>query len=79
MMNYHLFVSSFCASQYSQEFTCSVVLGKDLVPRLGLHTMEDLKAQLLTAIHDCDTPKVSRDVYLKHILVAIHLKSAWYF
>lgn len=48
---------SLCASRYSQEFTCSVVLGKDLVPRLGLHTMEDLKAQLLTAIHDCDTPK----------------------
>lgn len=48
---------SLCASRYSQEFTCSVILGKDLVPRLGLHTMEDLKTQLLTAIHDCDMPK----------------------
>ena len=59
MVTWFFFYYSLCTSQYSQEFTCSVILGKDLVPRLGIQTMEDLKAQLLTAIHDCDQPKVS--------------------
>ena len=47
-----------CASQYCQEFTCSVILGKDLVPRLGIHTMEEFKTQILQSIQDCDWPKV---------------------
>ncbi|XP_014672368.1 PREDICTED: sn1-specific diacylglycerol lipase beta-like [Priapulus caudatus] len=41
----------------SQEYVCSVVLGKDLVPRLSIHAMEDLKFKVLTAVHDCDRPK----------------------
>ncbi|XP_053393222.1 diacylglycerol lipase-beta-like isoform X2 [Mercenaria mercenaria] len=48
---------SLSASQYCQEFMCSVVLGKDIIPRLGIHTMEDLKTRLLQAIHDTDSPK----------------------
>ncbi|KAK3601848.1 hypothetical protein CHS0354_041771 [Potamilus streckersoni] len=45
------------ASKYTQEFMCSVILGKDLVPRLGISTMEDLKANILQALHNCDLPK----------------------
>ncbi|KAL3876663.1 hypothetical protein ACJMK2_034468 [Sinanodonta woodiana] len=45
------------ASKYTQEFMCSVILGKDLVPRLGISTMEDLKKNILQALHDCDLPK----------------------
>ncbi|XP_060599676.1 diacylglycerol lipase-beta-like isoform X2 [Ruditapes philippinarum] len=48
---------SLSASQYCQEFVCSVVLGKDIIPRLGIHTMEDLKTRLLQAITDSDSPK----------------------
>lgn len=50
-------ILSKCGSDYSSEFVCSVVLGKDLVPRLGIHTMEELKARLLRSIHNCDVPK----------------------
>ncbi|GAB1600241.1 sn1-specific diacylglycerol lipase beta-like [Argonauta hians] len=45
------------ASDYSQEFTCSVVLGDDLVPRLGLSNIEKLKADVVAAVNACDLPK----------------------
>ncbi|KAL4240298.1 hypothetical protein ACF0H5_001091 [Mactra antiquata] len=48
---------SLSASKYCQDFVCSVVLGKDIIPRLGIHTMEDLKTNLLKTIHDSDSPK----------------------
>ncbi|KAI8506667.1 hypothetical protein Bbelb_160940 [Branchiostoma belcheri] len=44
-------------AEYTKNFTCSVVLGKDLVPRLGISTMEDLKSKLITAINSSDQPK----------------------
>ena len=49
---------SLSASQYCQDFVCSVVLGEDLIPRLGIHTMEEFKTHILQAIQDCDWPKV---------------------
>ncbi|KAL5018349.1 hypothetical protein ScPMuIL_004071 [Solemya velum] len=48
---------SYDASLYCRDFVCSVVLGMDIVPRLALSTMEDLKARLLQAIRDCEMPK----------------------
>ncbi|XP_047364272.1 diacylglycerol lipase-alpha isoform X8 [Vespa velutina] len=45
------------AQQYSQEFTTSVVVGKDVVPRLGLRQMESLRADLINAIKRSVDPK----------------------
>uniref|UniRef100_A0A336LAT9 Diacylglycerol lipase-alpha n=1 Tax=Culicoides sonorensis TaxID=179676 RepID=A0A336LAT9_CULSO len=36
--------------EYSKSFITSVVVGKDVVPRIGLHQMESLRADLINAI-----------------------------
>ncbi|CAG2106899.1 unnamed protein product [Medioppia subpectinata] len=45
------------AIEYTKEFIISVVLGKDVVPRLGLHQMETLRFDLINAIKQCLQPK----------------------
>ncbi|KAK9886536.1 hypothetical protein WA026_016811 [Henosepilachna vigintioctopunctata] len=45
------------AVEYSKRFTVSVVVGKDVVPRIGLHQMEALRADLITAIKRSVDPK----------------------
>lgn len=45
------------AAEYSRTFITSVVLGKDVVPRLGLHQMESLRFDLINAIQRCKLPK----------------------
>ena len=37
----------------------SVILGKDTVPRIGLHQLEALRHDLVFAIHKSSDPKVS--------------------
>ena len=49
---------SYNASVYCRDFICSVILGKDFIPRLGLVSMEDLKAKTLQCIANSKTPKV---------------------
>ncbi len=49
---------SLSVSRYTQDFLCSVVLGDDIVGRLGLVTAYDLKMRIFQIIRDCDTPKV---------------------
>ncbi|XP_039991938.1 diacylglycerol lipase-beta [Xiphias gladius] len=44
-------------ADYSKEFVVSVVLGKDLVPRLSIPNMEDLKKRILKIISNCNKPK----------------------
>lgn len=46
------------AVEYSKSFITSVVLGKDVVPRIGLHQMETLRADLINAIKRSIDPKV---------------------
>lgn len=46
------------AVQYTKSFITSVVLGKDVVPRIGLHQMESLRADLINAIKRSKDPKV---------------------
>lgn len=46
------------AQQYSQEFITSVVVGKDVVPRIGLRQLESLRADLINAIKRSVDPKV---------------------
>ncbi|ESO10164.1 hypothetical protein HELRODRAFT_72860 [Helobdella robusta] len=45
-------------SQYMQEFVLSVVIGKDIIPRLGLYSMNDLKNRLRYLIANSFQPKV---------------------
>ncbi|XP_069123504.1 diacylglycerol lipase-beta-like isoform X2 [Argopecten irradians] len=45
------------ASTCCSDYICSVVLGRDLIPRLGICSMEHLKTSILTAIRRCDRPK----------------------
>lgn len=44
-------------ADYSKQFVVSVVLGKDLVPRLSIPNMEDLKRRLLKMVSNCCKPK----------------------
>jgi sn1-specific diacylglycerol lipase len=48
---------SLSLSQHMKQFVCSVVLGKDLVPRLGLVTMHRLKRQMIESLNSCPHPK----------------------
>ena len=43
----------------SQSFITSVVVGKDIVPRIGLHQLEMLRHQLVETLHGSNTAKVS--------------------
>ncbi|XP_063923643.1 diacylglycerol lipase-alpha-like isoform X2 [Zophobas morio] len=45
------------AVEYTKSFTISVVVGKDVVPRIGLHQMEALRADLINAIKRSVDPK----------------------
>ncbi len=45
------------ALEYTKEFIISIVLGKDVVPRLGLHQMETLRFDLINAIKQSQDPK----------------------
>ncbi|XP_056152875.1 diacylglycerol lipase-beta [Lampris incognitus] len=44
-------------ADYSKNFVVSVVLGKDLVPRLSIPNMEDLKRRILKMVSNCSKPK----------------------
>lgn len=44
-------------ADYSKDFVVSVVLGKDLVPRLSIPNMEDLKRRILQIVSNCNKPK----------------------
>ncbi|XP_023278447.1 sn1-specific diacylglycerol lipase beta [Seriola lalandi dorsalis] len=44
-------------ADYSKDFVLSVVLGKDLVPRLSIPNMEDLKRRILKIVSNCNKPK----------------------
>ncbi len=54
--------------EYSKEFITTVIVGKDVVPRIGLSQMESLRADLINAIKKSQKPKVSR----KSIKIFIH-------
>ncbi|XP_076027933.1 diacylglycerol lipase-beta [Genypterus blacodes] len=44
-------------ADFSKDFVVSVVLGKDLVPRLSIPNMEDLKRRILKIVSNCNKPK----------------------
>lgn len=45
------------AVEYTKSFITAVVVGKDVVPRIGLHQMEALRADLINAIKRSVDPK----------------------
>nr|XP_022907133.1 sn1-specific diacylglycerol lipase alpha isoform X1 [Onthophagus taurus] len=45
------------AVEYTKSFIISVVIGKDVVPRIGLHQMEALRSDLINAIKRSVDPK----------------------
>ncbi|XP_067301253.1 diacylglycerol lipase-alpha isoform X1 [Pseudorasbora parva] len=45
------------AMEYSKEFVTSVVLGKDLVPRIGLSQLEGFRRHLLEVLQKSEKPK----------------------
>ncbi len=45
------------AAEFTKEFVTSIVVGKDVVPRLGLHQLETLRSSLMTAINKSTNPK----------------------
>ena len=58
---FHFFLFRFyskAAVSYSRDFVTSVVLGKDVVPRIGLHQLESLRHDLVQAIQQSQEPKV---------------------
>ena len=46
------------AVEYTKSFITSVVVGKDVVPRIGLHQLESLRADLINTIKRSKDPKV---------------------
>ncbi|XP_051878477.1 diacylglycerol lipase-beta [Pristis pectinata] len=54
-------------SDYSKGFILSVVLGRDLIPRLSLPNVEDLKKRILRIVAHCNRPKYQ-----------ILLRGCWY-
>ncbi|XP_015420605.1 PREDICTED: sn1-specific diacylglycerol lipase beta isoform X2 [Myotis davidii] len=53
--------------EHSKDFTVSLVVGKDVVPRLSVTNMEDLKKKILRLIAHCNKPKYK-----------ILLRGCWY-
>ncbi|XP_046980433.1 diacylglycerol lipase-alpha [Schistocerca americana] len=45
------------AAEHSKQFITSVVVGKDVVPRIGLHQLESLRADLINTIKRSKDPK----------------------
>ncbi|KAK2117119.1 hypothetical protein P7K49_004005, partial [Saguinus oedipus] len=43
--------------EYSRSFIVSLVLGKDVIPRLSVTNLEDLKRRILRVIAHCSKPK----------------------
>ena len=60
----------------SQSFITSVVVGKDIVPRIGLHQLEMLRHQLVETLHTSKSPKV-RALREKNSIILTKLRLIW--
>ena len=67
------------AMEESKNFITSVVLGKDVIPRLGLAQLEYLRSDLLSLLETSTTPKVRVDEkrYYQIQLFVLSRKSHW--
>lgn len=55
--------------EYTKQFTVSVVVGKDVVPRIGLYQMETLRTDLINAIKRSVDPKVLKNLNILTLIV----------
>ena len=46
----------------SEEFVMTVGIGDDLVMRVGIDSVEDLRSNMLHVLHACRLPKVRRKI-----------------
>ena len=53
------YLHSMPAVEYTKEFITSVVVGKDVVPRIGLHQLEQLRSDLMDVIKHSKQSKVT--------------------
>ena len=67
---YYIYCSQ-SAVEYSKEFVTSIVVGKDVVPRIGLHQMETLRHDLMNALQKSKEPKVIEMKFLNQISLCI--------
>ncbi|XP_042293775.1 diacylglycerol lipase-beta [Sceloporus undulatus] len=44
-------------ADYSKQFIVSIIVGKDVVPRLSMPNMEDLKRRIIRIVANCSRPK----------------------
>ncbi|XP_062999198.1 diacylglycerol lipase-beta isoform X2 [Elgaria multicarinata webbii] len=44
-------------AEYTKQFIVSVIVGKDVVPRLSMPNMEDLKRKIIRIVANCNRPK----------------------
>ncbi|KAE8579419.1 hypothetical protein XENTR_v10024035 [Xenopus tropicalis] len=58
-------------ADYSKNFIVSVIVGKDLVPRLSLPNMEDLKMKILRMVVNCNRPKVRDTRFIFFLLLRV--------
>jgi len=66
-----VFSCSRSLSVYMRQFVCSVIIGKDLVPRLGIITLDIFKKQMLSELHSCRLPKVASLLHVFYLLAFI--------
>ena len=61
--NNHLLVVLYSAQcvEDTKSFITSVVVGKDVVPRIGLHQLESMRQDLINVIKKSTQPKVTGD------------------
>lgn len=50
-------------SQHAKEFVCSIVVGNDLIPRLGFPSILRLKQKMIAFAHQSSEPKVCSQVF----------------
>ena len=67
------------AAEYCDDFVLSVVYGNDIVPRLGIRTMEKLKYAVMDAIKDSKSPKVCTNQVPKFMKSCPSTKNLWNF
>lgn len=61
------------AVEYSKTFITSIIVGKDVVPRIGLHQMESLRADLINAISRSIDAKVNIDDKMNVLVIFIFI------
>ncbi|NXX37840.1 DGLB lipase, partial [Tricholaema leucomelas] len=63
-------------ADYTKRFIVSVIVGKDLVARLSMPNMEDLKRRIVRIVANCNRPKASNHSSL--LKYQILLRGCWY-